>query len=668
MNSFKTKNGKLARLIVHKRPNDSKFHVPIINLSDVTLKDSEKEILKFGLHHSFLDRSKYTKQNLAIEMESLVDITKEKVSQENKELYHELLVKYTNIFTKNIYSVKDYTYKNLKDLIDNPNIVLLEGDKDTSVVIMKKCDYVNKMNEMIDKGIRDGTYMESNDTTIEDLKHFKDFISNHFKKHPKYKKMLPASHRPARMYGSAKTHKFENYDDITAENLKLRPIMDQSGTMVYNTAQVIAEYLKPLDDSKYVIKDTLTFPNVLTENKIKEDEEDISYDVVSLFTNVPIEDTIEYIINEIYVKKRLKPICTKLIMKRMLKRLTSDCLFTINNRLLKQIDGCAMGSPLSVVLSGIFMSKLEKQVVYPTKPILYKRYVDDVFNRKKKNEEDTLLPKLNAYHENIKFTVESNLSKFLDTKLQLQNGNYSTSVNRNRKLPMHWSSNVPKKFKRNIINNDLHRAQKISSNFSNEVKEIKQKYNYADFPRRYVDSVIKDFNEKKAERPVVNDILDQETKPFVPIKIPFCDQNEKIARHFLKKLNDFTSNKFKFTIVWQTRKIKTLFNLKDKVKYKACVIYKGTIDSKPDIAYIGETKLIADSRWKQHQDPNHDSAPSKYLRENPSETFSWEILCMSSSDSNKRRIHEALYINKYKPSLNTQVTHKNLVLFRSGVT
>ena len=533
---------------------------------------------------------------------------------------------------------------------------------------MKKEDYVNKMNEMIDDGIKEGTYVESEDTTFDDLKHFKDFISYNFKGHPKYNKMMPAAHRPARMFGTAKTHKFNNYDDIRIDNLKLRPIMDQSGTMVYNASQVIAEYLSPLNDSKYNIKDTLSFPSILSKNKLKEDEEDISYDVVSLFTNVPIDDTIEYILDEIYVNKRLKPICSRLIMKRLLKRLTSDCLFSINNRLIKQVDGCAMGSPLSVVLSGIFMSKLEKEVVYPTKPILYERYVDDIFNRKKKNEEDTLLPKLNSYHKNIKFTVENNLNVFLDTKLHLENGSYTTSVSRNGKLPMHWSSKVPKKFKRNIINNDLHRAEKLSTDFCNEIREIKHKFESADYPVRFVDSVIKDFKERERQQPKSNEENNHDSKPFVPIKIPFCEKNEKIGRHFLAKLNGFTGKKFKFTIVWQTRKVKTLFNLKDKIKYKANVIYRGTVESKPEISYIGETKLIAETRWGQHENPKHDSAPSQYLRSNVGQKFTWEILTTSSSDCNKRKIQEALFIVKHNPPLNKQVKHKKLVLFKNGVT
>ena len=157
---------------------------------------------------------------------------------------------------------------------------------------------------------------------------------------------------------------------------------------------------------------------------------------------------------------------------------------------------------------------------------------------------------------------------------------------------MHWSSKVPKKIKRNIITNDLHRGKKISSDFAAEVKEIAQKYEAAGYPKRYVDSIIKDFKEKKEK-----EIVKKEEKVFFPIKIPYCVKNEMIAKHFLQKLKVFTYNKFAFTIVWQTRKIKTLFKLKDPIKHKANVIYKGVVDNKPNIDYIGETKLIADSRW-----------------------------------------------------------------------
>ena len=157
-------------------------------------------------------------------------------------------------------------------------------------------------------------------------------------------------------------------------------------------------------------------------------------------------------------------------------------------------------------------------------------------------------------------------------------------------------------------------------------------------------------------------------KPFFPIRVPFCEKNEKIARQFLQKLNEFTGKNYIFTIVWITRKIKTLFKIKDEIKHKANVVYRGTSQTNPEDSYIGETTLIAQLRWKQHEDANHDTAPSKYLRENVNDEFNWEILSMSPSNWLNRKIHEAFFIQKHKPTLNRQVEHKKLILFRNGVT
>ena len=77
-----------------------------------------------------------------------------------------------------------------------------------------------------------------------------------------------------------------------------------------------------------------------------------------------------------------------------------------------------MGNPLSVAIAGIYMAKLERDIVKPEKPLFYKRYLDDVFRRRRVNEDDTLLAKMQNYHENINFTTETNLSKFLDTNLE----------------------------------------------------------------------------------------------------------------------------------------------------------------------------------------------------------------------------------------------------------
>ena len=55
------------------------------------------------------------------------------------------LRKMTNKFTQNIYHTKDDTYRNLRHLIQNKDIVVLSGDKDSSVVVMNKKDYILKV-------------------------------------------------------------------------------------------------------------------------------------------------------------------------------------------------------------------------------------------------------------------------------------------------------------------------------------------------------------------------------------------------------------------------------------------------------------------------------------------------------------------------------------------
>ena len=89
-----------------------------------------------------------------------------------------------------------------------------------------------------------------------------------------------------------------------------------------------------------------------------------------------------------------------------------------------------MGGSLSITLSDIWMVKMENNIVIPHKPIFYKRYVDDIINRRKKHKEDQLFKKLNNYHPKIKLTIEINPPKFLDTGFIISNNEVATSVHR----------------------------------------------------------------------------------------------------------------------------------------------------------------------------------------------------------------------------------------------
>ena len=73
-----------------------------------------------------------------------------------------------------------------------------------------------------------------------------------------------------------------------------------------------------------------------------------------------------------------------------------------------------------------------------------KRYVDDIFSKRIKNQPNKIFEKLNNYHSNIKLRIEVNPRKFLDTEIMIKNGIIKTSVVVNEsEIPNHWSSVVP---------------------------------------------------------------------------------------------------------------------------------------------------------------------------------------------------------------------------------
>ena len=90
-----------------------------------------------------------------------------------------------------------------------------------------------------------------------------------------------------------------------------------------------------------------------------------------------------------------------------------------------------------------------------------KRYVDDTYVKRKRNEADTLFDTLNSYHPNIKLTLEQNPKRFLVTQIIKENNQIKVFV-KGSLYPVHWSSKVPFRYKKNAINGELHRAKTIS--------------------------------------------------------------------------------------------------------------------------------------------------------------------------------------------------------------
>ena len=162
----------------------------------------------------------------------------------------------------------------------------------------------------------------------------------------------------------------------------------------------------------------------------------ISFDVKSLFTNVPLNETINIILTEVYDGNKIGTKIPKSILKELLYLCTKHVHFKFNNEIYIQCDGVVTGSPLGSLVANIFMISLEDSTLPKLELYLcnWKRYVDDTFAYVLPDKIDMILYELNSYHSNIKFTYElesNNKLAFLDVSARRTNDNkVETSVYR----------------------------------------------------------------------------------------------------------------------------------------------------------------------------------------------------------------------------------------------
>ena len=100
-----------------------------------------------------------------------------------------------------------------------------------------------------------------------------------------YKRLHPTGSAPAQFYSTAKIHKLKN--DSTVDDLPIRPIVSNINTASYQLVKDLAKLLSPLSMSEYTVKSTSDFITHIKRQKIPNKFKLISFDVTSLFTNIP---------------------------------------------------------------------------------------------------------------------------------------------------------------------------------------------------------------------------------------------------------------------------------------------------------------------------------------------------------------------------------------------
>src|SRR5436190_3915956 len=157
----------------------------------------------------------------------------------------------------------------------------------------------------------------------------------------------------------------------------------------------------------YSVKNRYEFINEIKNIKLTEDEYLVSFDVEALYPNVPMDKTLN-LVNDWLLSLNLSPQEIKeymILINLCMKQNT----FQFNNKYYTQLDGTAMGNPLSCLLANIFMGHFEILAIETINyfPRIWKRYVDDVFAVFNKNQDiQEFVQKLNSIYPTIKFTFE----------------------------------------------------------------------------------------------------------------------------------------------------------------------------------------------------------------------------------------------------------------------
>ena len=107
-----------------------------------------------------------------------------------------------------------------------------------------------------------------------------------------YDKLYPSGSAPARIYGTPKIHKFCSCDLFP----KLRPIVSSIGTFNYNLAGFLCDLLSPLIPKDYCCKETFSFVSQMKNVNLSKTFL-LSYDVTSVFANIPLQEAIDKAIN-----------------------------------------------------------------------------------------------------------------------------------------------------------------------------------------------------------------------------------------------------------------------------------------------------------------------------------------------------------------------------------
>ncbi|BHF80485.1 hypothetical protein SprV_0702361300 [Sparganum proliferum] len=304
-----------------------------------------------------------------------------------------------------------------------------------------------------------------------------------------YERLRPVGSTIPRMYGLPEIHK---------QGLPLRPILNMRDSPYHTVAKWLVERLKPLQSYLYSrsLKDSFEFVEAIKNINVG-GRRMLSLDVSSLFTNVPVSETIDYLCDVIGDTNYPIDMPVK-TLKELLTLCTQNVQFLCNGQLNRQVDGVAMGPPLGPFLANVFMGKVEETRLQDTINglVFYGRYVDDIFCLADgTTDTEDLVQKFNSAHPSLKFTAEveaGNEIAFLDVLLHRQeDGSIQRRVFRKKTWTgqyFNFHSFGPLNIKRNLVQGLAVRVRRICSPeaIEEELQQLRNTLWENGYPDRFI--------------------------------------------------------------------------------------------------------------------------------------------------------------------------------------
>ena len=389
----------------------------------------------------------------------------------------------------------------------------------------------------------------------------------------------------------------------------------------------------------------------------------VSFDVSSLFTNVPIDEAVQVIRDRLRGDETLMNRTT--LSPDRVAELLEACLrstyFCYGGEFYEQREGAAMGSPVSAVVANLYMEFFEELALKsaPSKPRLWKRYVDDTCCIVKKGTVEGLLSHLNSVRPSIRFTVEVEREgslPFLDTLLQRRDdGSLDVTVYRK---PTHtdryldFQSHHPSHVKRGLVRCLYDRARSITTRQDNLKKEechLAEVLKQNGYPSSFIrsSSVPSRRNVEVTEAP----LLEGGRRPPL-VMLPYTEGVSEDIRRVCRKFGLKVVFRSGLSLRSMLTRVKDTLGMEKRSK----VVYQ--IPCSCGKKYIGETVRRLETRMKEHRDACQKGALEKSaLAEHAWENhhpIKWEeATVIDQARTNKELLlKEAIHIRLQHPHLN----------------